>query len=58
MVFNIVFIGGSENLIIHVKTYQDIQAAGGNNDAKGTPRYLCLTRKKKNNLKKANQAHG
>ncbi|KAI9254224.1 exocyst complex component Sec3-domain-containing protein [Sporodiniella umbellata] len=38
--------GGSEKLIVHVKTYKDIQSSDGSKDIKGTPRYLCLTQKK------------
>jgi hypothetical protein len=39
-------IGGPEKLVVHVKTYQDIShSASSPEDMKGTPRYLCLTRK-------------
>ncbi|KAI7899871.1 exocyst complex component Sec3-domain-containing protein [Cokeromyces recurvatus] len=38
--------GSSEKLIIHIKTYKDIQSTENNKDFKGTPRYLCLTQKK------------
>lgn len=37
--------GSSEKLIIHVKTYKDIQSSETSKDIKGTPRYLCLSRK-------------
>lgn len=36
--------GSSEKLIVHVKTYKDIQSSDGSKDISGTPRYLCLTR--------------
>lgn len=42
--------GSGEKLIVHVKTYKDIQSSENNKDIKGTPRYLCLTRKVKNLL--------
>ncbi|KAG1089526.1 hypothetical protein G6F42_019947 [Rhizopus arrhizus] len=35
-----------EKLIVHVKTYKDIQSSETSKDIKGTPRYLCLTQKK------------
>ncbi|KAI8382970.1 exocyst complex component Sec3-domain-containing protein [Blakeslea trispora] len=38
--------GTSEKLIVHVKTYKDIQSSETSKDIKGTPRYLCLTQKK------------
>ncbi|CAO3701218.1 unnamed protein product [Rhizopus stolonifer] len=38
--------GSSEKLIVHVKTYKDIQSSDGSKDISGTPRYLCLTQKK------------
>ncbi|KAI9256368.1 exocyst complex component Sec3-domain-containing protein [Helicostylum pulchrum] len=38
--------GSGEKLIVHVKTYKDIQSSENNKDIKGTPRYLCLTQKK------------
>lgn len=37
--------GSSEKLIVHVKTYKDIQSSESSRDIRGTPRYLCLTRK-------------
>ncbi|KAI9481520.1 MAG: exocyst complex component Sec3-domain-containing protein [Benjaminiella poitrasii] len=37
--------GSSEKLIIHVKTFKDLQSFE-NKDFRGTPRYLCLTQKK------------
>lgn len=40
-------LGSGEKLIIHVKTYKDIQSSDDTRDIKGTPRYLCLTRKEK-----------
>ncbi|KAL4211949.1 exocyst complex component Sec3-domain-containing protein [Rhizopus microsporus] len=38
--------GSSEKLIIHVKTYKDIQSSETSKDIKGTPRYLCLSQKR------------
>ncbi|KAG2192485.1 hypothetical protein INT47_002164 [Mucor saturninus] len=38
--------GSGEKLIVHVKTYKDIQSSDSSKDIKGTPRYLCLTQKK------------
>ncbi|GAA5808968.1 hypothetical protein MFLAVUS_002368 [Mucor flavus] len=38
--------GSGEKLIVHVKTYKDIQSSENNKDIKGTPRYLCLTQKR------------
>lgn len=38
-------LGSQEKLIVHVKTYKDIQSSDSSKDIKGTPRYLCLTRK-------------
>ncbi|EIE80531.1 hypothetical protein RO3G_05236 [Rhizopus delemar RA 99-880] len=38
--------GSSEKLIVHVKTYKDIQSSESSKDIRGTPRYLCLTQKR------------
>ncbi|KAI8967455.1 exocyst complex component Sec3-domain-containing protein [Mycotypha africana] len=38
--------GSGEKLIIHLKTYKDIQPSDNSKDIKGTPRYLCLSQKK------------
>ncbi|KAI8091056.1 exocyst complex component Sec3-domain-containing protein [Gilbertella persicaria] len=38
--------GSPERLLVHVKTYKDIQSSETSKDIRGTPRYLCLTQKK------------
>lgn len=47
-------VGSQEKLIVHVKTYKDIQSSETSKDIKGTPRYLCLTRNYKASWSKYN----